>query len=429
MLTSESPDAPTLLRPVRRWVQRTRAAVAELDEHSLLRSLSPGLRAGSLAQLARERASRIAAIGWLALPLMLLVLRLDVERVVSGEMFRVAAFPAFAFSHLLILASAFPAIRLAARRRRDPDDSAPILQAMSVGLVLFGLALGACLAMTQELRSAVDGGGRVQFTLALVLGNLLYQLPGRLRVLFSMGTMLVAVLILSAQLEAAPTFVSARITETLVITLILVLAGGSIQWQRLRSIVVEQRLAELTSTDGLTGLASRSRVEQELAYALTSGRPLSVLLLDVDRFKAINDTFGHKTGDDVLRLLAKILQQRGRARDLVGRWGGEEFLIVCEDTPSSGAVILADQLRHRIAIQDFPWVGQCTASFGVAESVPGDTVETLVDRADRAMYAAKRDGRNRVVDLAVPQLVRPSVPPALKRSTDTPPSTQSHAAS
>jgi len=391
--------------------------------------LSPALRAGSLAQLERERASRIAAIGWLALPLMLLVLRLDVERILSGEMFRVRAFPPFAFSHLLILASAFPAIRLAARRRRNPDDSLPMLQTMSVGLVLSGLALGAFLAMTQELSSAVDGRGRVQFTLALVVCNLLYQLPGRLRVAFSVGIMLVAVLILGAQRESAPAFVSARLTETLVITLILVLAGGSIQWQRLRSIVVEQRLAELTITDGLTGLASRGRVEQELAYGLTSGRPVSVLLLDVDRFKAINDTFGHNTGDDVLRVLSTILRQRGRQRDLVGRWGGEEFLIVCEDTPMSGAVILAEELRHRIATQDFPGVGQCTASFGVAESRSGDTVATLIDRADRAMYAAKRDGRNRVVESEDPPLPRTDVPADLKRSTDTPPSTPSQPAS
>jgi diguanylate cyclase (GGDEF)-like protein len=145
-----------------------------------------------------------------------------------------------------------------------------------------------------------------------------------------------------------------------------------------------------------------------------------VLLLDVDRFKAVNDNYGHNTGDDVLRLLAKVLQQRGRARDLVGRWGGEEFVIVCEDTPLAGAVSLADHLRQRIAAQEFPGVGQCTASFGVAESTPGDTLVTLIDRADQALYAAKRDGRNRVVESIAPHHLRAGVRDALERSSDTP---------
>ncbi|MDQ8163623.1 MAG: GGDEF domain-containing protein [Gemmatimonadota bacterium] len=420
MSTAES-SAPRHPVPARQgWVARARAAIAELDEQSLLNSLSPALHAGATAQLARERAGRIAAIGWVALPLMLLVLRIDIERILSGEMFRVTAFPLFALSHLLIVASSVPAIRLSIRRRRDPDDAAPILQLLSVSLVLLGLTLGAGLAMTQGLSSAVDGRGRVQFTLAMIIANLLYQLSGRQRVGFSLIAMLVAVLVLSAQRTSDPAFVSARITETLIITLIMVLAGGSVQWQRLRSIVVEQRLAELTITDGLTGLASRNRVEQELGDALTAGRPVSVLLLDVDRFKAINDNYGHNTGDDVLRLLAKVLQQRGRARDLVGRWGGEEFVIVCEGTPLAGAVSLADHLRQRIAAQEFPAVGQCTASFGVAESTPGDTLVTLIDRADQALYAAKRDGRNRVVESIAPHLLRAGGRDVLERSTDTP---------
>jgi len=98
----------------------------------------------------------------------------------------------------------------------------------------------------------------------------------------------------------------------------------------------------------------------------------------------------------VLRGVARLLQQRGRLSDTVGRWGGEEFVLVCPDTPVTGALGLAEQLRERLARQEFVGVGKRTASFGVAEARTGETVASLIGRADAAMYEAKRAGRNRV---------------------------------
>ena len=384
-----------------------------MDDQSLFGALSPTLRAGATAQLARERASRLAVLGWLALPMMLLVLRIDLSRLHSGAFEEMRTFPFVVARHVAIMLGAVPAIWLAVRRRDNPAYTNLFLQNTHVALILGGLLVGALLAMGPELGPVVDGRGRVQFTLALIIANLIYQLSARVRYGFNFATMVLSIAVLAGQADAPAAAVSERIIETFVITLILALAGGSMQWQRLRSIIIEQRLEELTLTDGLTGVASRLRVEQELTEAIgraPSHAPVSLILLDVDRFKSINDNYGHNVGDEVLRLLARLLQDRGRRSDLVGRWGGEEFVIVCEGTKLDEAVTLANLLRARIASHPFPSVGQCTASFGVAESVWGDTVLKLVDRADQALYAAKREGRNRVVEARTPRPSRTGDP-------------------
>ncbi|MFM9012834.1 MAG: GGDEF domain-containing protein, partial [Gemmatimonadota bacterium] len=125
-------------------------------------------------------------------------------------------------------------------------------------------------------------------------------------------------------------------------------------------------------------------------------RPLSVILVDLDDFKRVNDTYGHNAGDDVLRGVARLLQQRGRLSDTVGRWGGEEFVLVCPGTTLLEAHALAESLRERIASRDFSGVGRRTASLGVATARPGETPDALLARADEALYEAKSAGRNRV---------------------------------
>jgi diguanylate cyclase (GGDEF)-like protein len=121
-------------------------------------------------------------------------------------------------------------------------------------------------------------------------------------------------------------------------------------------------------------------------------------MLDVDRFKTINDTFGHHAGDQILQELARILENHTRSADTVGRWGGEEFLLICPGTESSGAEVLAEKLRKTIEKHTFPVIRHCTCSFGVSASCKGERTEDLVIRADQAMYQAKELGRNRAVN-------------------------------
>ncbi|MDD5118561.1 MAG: diguanylate cyclase [Sulfuricurvum sp.] len=159
------------------------------------------------------------------------------------------------------------------------------------------------------------------------------------------------------------------------------------------------KLQTLSSTDALTTLANRYRLNEALQHAVNRAkryrRALSVILIDLDFFKNVNDTYGHHAGDEVLRKTADLLRQNCRESDTVGRWGGEEFLIICPETTKEDAIILAEKLRSIFAEETmFPSYTQ-TASFGVS-AYDDDTPETLVIHADEALYIAKTSGRNRV---------------------------------
>jgi two-component system, cell cycle response regulator len=166
------------------------------------------------------------------------------------------------------------------------------------------------------------------------------------------------------------------------------------------------RLAQLAVTDGLTGLYNHRHLHERLSLEVErsqrSGLPLSLLMLDVDHFKQFNDTFGHPAGDEVLRQLARVLNDTRRANDVVARYGGEEFAVILVDTAKFTAAKVAERVRERIAAHDFSdaaqRAGNISVSIGVA-TFPDDgaDAEGLVRAADTALYAAKRAGRNRVV--------------------------------
>ena len=161
----------------------------------------------------------------------------------------------------------------------------------------------------------------------------------------------------------------------------------------------------LAFRDPLTGLANRRRVgdvletvlETALAETNRTDRPCAVLLLDLDHFKAVNDAYGHGTGDTVLREVARRLAAGLRPGDLLGRWGGEEFIVVLPVADAPAARALAERLRTDL--EDAPVIGtlRLTLSAGTASSKPGDTPAALVARADGALYRAKHSGRNRTV--------------------------------
>lgn len=163
---------------------------------------------------------------------------------------------------------------------------------------------------------------------------------------------------------------------------------------------LNRELSRLSMTDPLTGLFNRMKIDDtldsELQRAKRYGQGFGLIMVDIDHFKQINDTHGHQAGDAVLKELADLLQTHIRATDAVGRWGGEEFIIVCPQTDEAGTATLGEELRQRISAHRFPVIGQMTASFGVAAWRTEDRVEDLVGRADAALYQSKRQGRNRL---------------------------------
>ncbi len=159
-------------------------------------------------------------------------------------------------------------------------------------------------------------------------------------------------------------------------------------------------LEQLARHDPLTGLYNRrafdERVDVAVASAKRSGAPVSLLMVDADHFKSINDRFGHETGDDVLKMLATLLKDRLRETDCVGRMGGEEFAVLLPDTDDVGALQVANQLVARIGAKQVDKVGRVTVSVGVATTVwSEDARAALMRAADAALYIAKRTGRNR----------------------------------
>lgn len=135
----------------------------------------------------------------------------------------------------------------------------------------------------------------------------------------------------------------------------------------------------------------------------TACRSLTLVLCDIDYFKRINDQHGHLTGDKVLQDIAGLLTGNMRQSDICGRWGGEEFLIVCPDTASEAATAISNKLRTIIAAAKLSGQLQLTMSFGIATLLPGETAEQLLHRADDALYLAKRNGRNRL-EVALSQI-------------------------
>lgn len=167
-----------------------------------------------------------------------------------------------------------------------------------------------------------------------------------------------------------------------------------------KDITDKKRVEKLSVTDSLTGLFNRFKIDETIANELSRsqrhGHPLSIVLFDIDHFKDVNDTYGHQVGDGVLIQIARLTQGILRANDTAGRWGGEEFVIICPDTDAAGATAVAEKLRIALGNHSFPTVGNKTASFGVAGAISNEAANDVILRADEALYRAKNNGRNRV---------------------------------
>ena len=203
------------------------------------------------------------------------------------------------------------------------------------------------------------------------------------------------------------------------------LPDGSTVWEGVLIDVTEQVLAKqaaqqasqalqeanaelqrLATTDRLTRVWNRTHLEEtlvaELGRAERYQQPVSLLMIDVDHFKAINDTHGHLVGDEVLIELTRRLGGHLRAVDVLARWGGEEFMVLLPNCTAAEAQRVAEKLRLLVADQPFPTVGRVTVSFGLAQLQPPETLDNWLQRTDDALYAAKKGGRDRVCLAKVP---------------------------
>ena len=168
-------------------------------------------------------------------------------------------------------------------------------------------------------------------------------------------------------------------------------------------------------TDPLTGLGNRKyfdrSIETLVQSAMASGEPLSLLMFDIDHFKSFNDSYGHLTGDQVLRLVGMSLKQTIKGQDITARYGGEEFAVVLPNTALRQALTVADHIRRAVMSKELKKkstgeiLGRVTISVGVSMLKPGDDTDSLIERADACLYAAKRNGRNRVVCEADPEYI------------------------
>lgn len=174
-----------------------------------------------------------------------------------------------------------------------------------------------------------------------------------------------------------------------------------IDTQQRRIVQQNLDLSRLSVTDALTGAINRlgltGRMQEQLSISQRFGQPLSVMMLDLDHFKRINDQYGHPAGDAVLKHFVEVVRQRIRASDILGRWGGEEFLLLSPHLDLNSAKVLAEKVRDAVDEAHFEKDIHLTVSIGVAELAPGQTLEALIEQVDQALYMAKKDGRNRVV--------------------------------
>lgn len=165
----------------------------------------------------------------------------------------------------------------------------------------------------------------------------------------------------------------------------------------------EAALQKLATTDPLTGISNRRKfnetLEMEIERSERHGIPLALILMDIDHFKNVNDTYGHPTGDSVLAEFARIIEANIRINDEFARWGGEEFILLSPHIEAEKILQFGNKLRNEIEKFQFTDVGKVTCSLGATSFHPGETIQELVARVDSALYMAKQNGRNRVVQL------------------------------
>ncbi len=248
---------------------------------------------------------------------------------------------------------------------------------------------------------------------ALLLPILVYGFEGGQKMLVVIGTCLLALLLYDVMSIREGAFENDLISGlghgifTILSLFQYALLAGSIYYfqnsamqQAHQAERASEKLKSLAIRDGMTGLFNRRFMDQLIGDAINrarrSGNPLALLMIDVDGFKRVNDSFGHNAGDEVLVRLAGLLKNNKRATDYLGRWGGDELVLLLTETNLAGAQSLAEKLRSLVASQAFPYGNHVTISLGASQYQSADNTASFIARADAALYRAKHAGRNRV---------------------------------
>lgn len=266
------------------------------------------------------------------------------------------------------------------------------------------------LYVSEDLSGARTNVTEISFltlTALYVAATLVFDRSAALRISLALfGTSLVLVLaravleIPAGSLDLAEISWVVRMNGFMGAIIALSYASSYVKDEMLRQRIAAESMRQLAHTDQLTGVANRRRfrtdLREEMEKARRYGRPLCVILFDLDSFKRINDSYGHDRGDAVLREIVRTIRPLLRETDHLGRWGGEEFIIMTPETDLLQSHLLAERLRKHIAHHEIDSTPGVTASFGFARFQPDDSEKTLIKRADEALYRAKALGRNRV---------------------------------
>ncbi len=248
---------------------------------------------------------------------------------------------------------------------------------------------------------------------ALLLPILVYGCEGRQKMMVVTGTCLLALLVGDVISTRVGAFEDNQITglshglftvlsqaQYAVLAVCVCYFQNSALQQAVQAERASEKLKNLAIRDSMTGLFNRRFVEQLIGDAINrskrSGNPLALLMIDVDGFKQVNDTSGHNAGDEVLVRLATLLHNNIRATDYLGRWGGDELVLLLTETDLAGAHNVAEKLRGLIESHVFPYNKHLTISLGASQYQSADNSTSLIARADTALYRAKHAGRNRV---------------------------------
>ncbi len=246
------------------------------------------------------------------------------------------------------------------------------------------------------------------FPLVYVLAFLIFESRRRLLVgsllFFAVSAALGlthAILVFLSTQNAAELYLMARFFLANAVYIFLLMVSIRMNEQYVRMHTLAETMTLLAHTDALIQIANRRELEgtiiREIDQSMRYLQPLSMVFFDLDHFKVINDNYGHEVGDNVLKETAIVAQNILRLSDQLGRWGGEEFLVVAPHTNAEQACRAAERLRMAISLHLIDRVGHITASFGVAEYHKGESPGDWLKRADEALYTAKQSGRNRVV--------------------------------
>ena len=307
--------------------------------------------------------------------------------------------PGPAFLVTAIARGASFSLMIYASSQMTPDKSRLHRERLLVGLTLLGIV-----SFGVALFAYRNANFHLQAVSVILMIAAIYLIPNRFQVSLLLSLLLagmgLAYLLLLAPPELLPSERAAYIADFFLMALLSALLGRTFSGTRRREYARTRELEWLSRTDLLTKVGNRrdfeDRLESSLARRRRHGEETALLMLDIDKFKSVNDQHGHRVGDAVLKEIAERLESALRTEDSLARWGGEEFVLLLPRADLNAAKELGGRIRSRISGAPFGCAGTITASIGITMLSETDTVESAVARVDRALYRAKDNGRDRI---------------------------------